>query len=95
MVMVLMLTMASPGRARDDLYDRVIRNYESDIPFFRQKIDDINRKRSRITRTGTLQTLDRLDDLSEYYDKMKRRYDNHINWLSQQVGAYRAEQTGI
>lgn len=68
------------GRAsRDDVYDRVIRNYESDIAFFRQKIDDIDRKRSRITRTGTLQTLDRLDDLSEYYNKIKRRYENHIN----------------
>ncbi len=84
------------GRAsRGDLYDRVIRNYDSDITFFRQKIDEIDRKRSRITMTGTLQTLDRLDDLSEYYNKMKRRYENHIDWLSQQVGAYRAEQTGI
>jgi hypothetical protein len=84
------------GRAsRDDLYDRVIRNYESDITFFRQKTDEIDRKRSRITRTGSLQTLDRLDDLSEYYNKMKRRYENHIDWLSQQIGAYRAESTGI
>ncbi len=84
------------GRAsRDGLYDRVIRNYESDIAFFRRKIDDIDRKRARITRTGTLLTLDRLDDLSEYYNKMKRRYENHINWLSQQIGAYRAEMTGI
>jgi hypothetical protein len=81
--------------SRDDLYGRVIGNYESDITFFRKKIDEIDRKRSRLTMTGTLQTLDRLDDLSEYYNKMKHRYENHIDWLSQQIGAYRAEQTGI
>ncbi len=84
------------GRAsRDDIYDRIIRNYESDITFFRQKVDEIDRKLSRITMTGTLQTLDRLEDLMEYYVKIKRRYEYHINWLSQQIGAYRAEQTGI
>lgn len=84
------------GRSsRESAYAMIIRNYESGITFSRRKIEEIDRKIAKITRTGTLQTLERLDELSEYYSKMKHRYELHMTWLSQQIGAYRAEQTGI
>ena len=78
-----------------DAFNRMIRTYESDISHLRRKSEDADRKLSRIIRTGTLRTLDRLEDLSDYYEQMKNRYDHHSTWLRLQIGGYRADVTEI
>jgi len=88
--------LGSGGRAvREDVYNRIIRNYESSITSSRRQLSEIDRKLSRITQPGTLQTLSRQEELSDYSIRMKRRYEYHIAWLSQQISAYRAELTGM
>lgn len=79
----------------EDACNRVIRAYESDISHLRRKSEDADRKRSRIIRTGTLRTIDRLEDLSDYYGQMKSRYDHQSNWLRTQIGSYRADVTEL
>jgi hypothetical protein len=77
--------------AIEEADNRMIRQYESDIAYFRNKVEDISRLRGRIAPSGSLGTLDRQDELTENYDQMKSRYERHIVWLSQQTGAYRAD----
>lgn len=73
----------------------VIKLYDSDIAYFKRKADDISSARSRVVPTGSLRTLDRMEELSENYDRMKSRYDHHTSWLSEQAGAYRADITQL
>jgi prefoldin subunit 5 len=75
----------------EDAYNGAIRTYEFDITSLGKKIEDLDRKRSSIVRTGTLATLERLEELSEYYGTMKKRYEHHIGWLGEQIGSYRAD----
>jgi len=35
--------------------------------------------------------LDRLEELSRYYEKMKSRYDHHIDWLKEEIGSYQVD----
>ncbi len=71
--------------------NRMIRQYESDIAYFKNRVEDISRLRGKIAPSGSLKTLDRLDELMENYDRMKNRYESHMAWLSEQIGAYRAD----
>jgi hypothetical protein len=52
---------------------------------------ELDAKIHAITRAGTLRMLDRLEELSRYYEKMKNRYERHIEWLGAQIGSYRAD----
>jgi hypothetical protein len=70
---------------------RVLKKYESDIELLRKKIDAIDRKLAGMTRTGTMKTLDLIEDLARHYEKMKTRYERHIEWLRGQIGSYRAD----
>jgi cell division protein FtsB len=69
-----------------------IKKYESDIAYFKRKIDDVSRARARIVPSGTLRSLDRMEELSDNYDQVKFRYEHHVTWLAEQVGVYRADQ---
>jgi hypothetical protein len=75
----------------EEASNRLIKIYESDITYFKKKIDDLSRAQDRLVPTGTMRTLDLREALSENYDQMKNRYDHHITWLAEQVGAYRAD----
>jgi hypothetical protein len=35
--------------------------------------------------------LDRLEELSRYYEQMKSRFDRHADWLRGQIGSYQAD----
>jgi hypothetical protein len=80
----------APGSI-EDASNRVIKLYGSDISYFKKKADDISLSRSRVVPSGSLKSLDRVEELSENYDQMKNRYDRHISWLAEQAGAYRAD----
>jgi hypothetical protein len=69
----------------------VIKIYESDIASLGRKVEDVDRTRARLAPTGTLRTLDRIEELAGYYERMKSRYEHHISWLKEQAGAYRAD----
>jgi hypothetical protein len=75
----------------EDAYNGVIRTYDFDISSLKRMKEDIDRKRSGIVRTGTLATLERLEELSEYYGALKTRCDHHIDWLGEQISGYRAD----
>lgn len=75
----------------EDASNRMIKKYESDIVQLKRKADDLSRLRSGLVRTGTLRTLDRIEELSEYYERMRARYEHHITWLTEQIGGYRAD----
>jgi hypothetical protein len=75
----------------EDAYSGAIRTYEFDISSLRKKIEDVDRKRSGIVRTGTLTTLERLEELSEQYGTLKVRCEHHIDWLGEQISGYRAD----
>jgi hypothetical protein len=74
---------------------RVTKIYESDIASLRRKVEDVDRTRARIAPTGTLRTLGRIEELEGYYERMKSRYEHHISWLKEQIGAYRADVIGL
>ncbi len=75
----------------EEACSRVIKAYESDIAYLKRKVEDMDRMHARIAPTGTLRTLDRNEELAGYYDRMKSRYEHHISWLKEQIGAYRAD----
>lgn len=68
-----------------------MRTYEADIALLKRRSGELDAKIQGITRTGTLKTLDRLEELSRYYEQMKSRYDRHIDWLRGQIGSYQAD----
>ena len=68
-----------------------IRTYEADIAALKRRSGELDAKIHGITRTGSLKALDRLEELSRYYEKMKNRYERHIEWLRGQIGSYQAD----
>jgi len=79
-----------PGRLAYAFRD-MIRTYEADRAVLKRKNSELGAKIHSITGTGTLGTLDRLEELSRYYEKMKYRYERHIEWLGAQIGSYQAD----
>ncbi len=79
----------------EEACSRMVKTYESDIAYLRRKVEDVDRMRARIAPTGTLRTLDRIEELAGYYERMKSRYEHHISWLKEQIGAYRADVTEL
>lgn len=84
----------APGSI-EEASNRVINLYDADIVYFKRKADDVSRARKRVVPSGSLRTLDRMEELSENYDRMKNRYERHIAWLAEQTGAYRADITQL
>ncbi len=79
-----------PG-AHDSAFMGAIRTYETDIAVLKRRSDELDAKIHGITRTGTLNRLDRMEELSRYYEKMKSRYDSHVEWAKGQIGSYQAD----
>lgn len=82
---------ADSHAATADACTQIIKTYESDIAKLRRRAEDLDRLRKGLSRSGSLQTLDRQEELSGYYEKMKYRYERHIGWLSEQISGYRAD----
>lgn len=36
-------------------------------------------------------TLDRIEELTRYYEKMKNRYERQTEWLRMQMGSYQVD----
>jgi hypothetical protein len=68
-----------------------VRTYEADRAALKRRSSEIDAKIHNITKTGTLKTLDRLEELSRYYENMKNRYERHIEWLGDRIGNYQAD----
>ncbi len=67
------------------------RLYESDAAAFTRKAGGLESRLDGITRTGTMKTLDLLDEQTRYCEKMKLRYEKHVEWLKGQIGEYQAD----
>ncbi len=71
---------------------RMISRYESDISFIDKKLGEMDGKRLGLAPgTGTMRTIDRREELWDYYWTMKDRFEHHKQWLKEQVGGYRAD----
>lgn len=79
-----------PGRVASAVRDTV-RIYEADMAALTRRSNEIDAKIHGIAKTGTLRMLDRLEELSRYYEDMKSRYDRHREWLGAQIGSYQAD----
>lgn len=75
----------------EEASSRVIKLYDADIVYFKRKTDDVARARSRVVPSGSIRTMDRMEELTENYDQMRNRFERHIAWLGEQAGAYRAD----
>jgi hypothetical protein len=81
---------ADPGEAAR-AYRNAVRTYEAGRAALTRRSGELDAKMRGITRTGSLKTLDRLEELSRYYDHMKSRYESQSEWLRGQIGSYRAD----
>ena len=72
-------------------YKRTRRMYERQINRINRKLDELDRKRSRVSPAGTLREMDRSRELSDFYDRLRIRYNDRISRLKIQIGAYEAE----
>lgn len=83
------------GAAVADAYRRVIRTWEVGIRRLGRMIDELDRKRSRISPAGTLRAMDRSRELAGLYDGLQGRFDDRIRQLKVLIGAYEAELAEI
>jgi hypothetical protein len=72
-------------------YRSAIRTYEADAAALTRKSAELDAKLRAVVRTGSLKTLDRLEELSRYYEKMKNRYGRQVEWLKGQIGSCQAD----
>jgi hypothetical protein len=72
-------------------YREAIRVYEADVTTLSRKAGVLQAKITGITRTGTLKTLDRLKDLTDYHEMMKSRYERQSEWLKGRIGGFQAD----
>lgn len=56
-----------------------------------RRVGEVKGNIAGIARTGSLKTLDRLRDLTDYQEKMKFRFERHIDWLQGQIGSFQAD----
>lgn len=90
--------IASDGVGNDAVeaaLGRVRRVYERQIDRLLQRIEVIDRKRSRVTPAGTIREVERSADLDRLYFDQKQRYQEYINHLKIQLGALEAELYGL
>ncbi len=79
-----------PGRVVSAVRGTV-KTYEANMAALTSRSSEIDATIHGIAKTGTLRMLDRLDELSRYYEDMKSRYDRHREWLGAQIGSYQAD----
>ena len=68
-----------------------IRTYDASMAALKRKTGVIDAKERGITNTGSLNTLDHLEELDRYYKKIKYRYERHAEWLRLQIGSFQAD----
>jgi len=91
---VAKVTPLDAGRnaaAMETAYRRIIRTYESGINRLNRKIDELDRKESRVSPAGTLRQMDRSRELLDFYGGLRIRHDDRIRRLKTRIGAYDAE----
>jgi len=76
-------------------YGRTRRMYERQINRINRKLDELDRKHSRVSPAGTLREMDRSRELSDLYDRLRIRYNDRISRIKIQIGAYEAESADI
>lgn len=76
-------------------YERTKRMYERQVTRINRKLDELDRKMSRVSPAGTLREMDRSRELSDFYDGLRIRYNDRISRLNIQIGAYEAESADI
>ena len=72
-------------------YREAIRTYEADVQTLNRKVDEIKESVEDITRIGSLKALERLKDLTDYYEKMRTRFEGQSEWLQGQIGSYQVD----
>jgi hypothetical protein len=76
-------------------YRRVTRMYEGETSRLNRKIDELDRRQSRVTPAGSLREMDRSRELTDFYDRLRIRYNERISRIKIQLGAYEAESADI
>ncbi len=68
-----------------------VRTYKADIPALKKRETGLETKLNGMTKTGSLETYERLEELSGYYEMMKSRYERQIKWLNDRIESYHAD----
>jgi hypothetical protein len=76
-------------------FQRAVRGYEKEIKVLNRKIDELERKRSRVTPAGTLREMDRSRELTDLYERAQIRYNDLINRIRIRIGAWQAELSEV
>lgn len=72
-------------------YRQALRVFESEINRLSRKMDELDRKRSRVTPAGSLKELARSRELVDFYERLQGRYDKESRRLRVLIGACDAE----
>ncbi|HEY6873677.1 MAG TPA: hypothetical protein VI298_13225 [Geobacteraceae bacterium] len=72
-------------------YQQAARVFESEINRLSRKMDELDRKRSRVTPAGSLKEVERSRELGNFYERLQGRYDSEIRRLRVLIGACNAE----
>lgn len=76
-------------------YRRMTRVLEGEINKLKRRGDELYRKRSRIVSAGTLREVDRSQELADYYERLRGRYEARIDRLRSLIGVYDADLAEI
>jgi hypothetical protein len=68
-----------------------VRTYKADISALKKREAELETKLNGMTKTGSLKTYERLQELSGYYEMMKSRYERQIEWLNGRIESYQAD----
>jgi hypothetical protein len=88
---VIPLDAGRNAAAMEAAYRRIVRTYESGINRLNRKIDELDRKESRVSPAGSLRQMDRSRELLDFYGRLRLRYDDRIRRLKTRIGTYEAE----
>jgi hypothetical protein len=79
----------------ESAFRRVTRMYEGGISRLNRKIDELDRRQSRVTPAGSLREMDRSRELTDFYDRLRIRYNDRISRVKIQIGAYESESAEV
>ncbi len=85
----------SGARPMEAAYRRAARMYENLISRLNRKIDELDRRQSRVSPAGTVRQMDRSRELNDLYDALRSRFNDAIGRFKVRIGAYNAEMTEI
>ena len=92
---VISLDAGRNAAAMETAYRRIIRTLESGTNRLNRKIDELDRKESRVSPAGSLRQMDRSRELLDFYGGLRVKYDDRIRRLKTRIGAYEAELAEI